>query len=221
METVFNSKLILPFSCLLVGPSGCGKTYFVKKVLEQCENVLDSTPDNITWVYTSHQPMYDELMKTVKNIKFVKGLPDSFEDESLFPPDQSHLVILDDVIFEASNHPEVVKIFTQYRHHKNMSVMMLTQNLFQQGKYSRAISLNSNYLILFKNPRDRLQMSILAQQMFPRKKAFFMESFEDAAAEPHGYLLVDLTPSCPEPYRLRTGVLDGQLSAVYLPKTDL
>lgn len=220
METDFNPRLLPPFSCLLVGPSGCGKTYFVKSVLEHCEHVLDSTPENIVWIYSSFQPMYQELMKMNKNIKFVKGLPDSFEDDSLFPPEQTHLVILDDVIFQASNHPEVVKIFTQYRHHKNMSVMMLTQNLFQQGKYSRTISLNSNYMILFKNPRDKLQMNILAQQMFPRKKAFFMESYEDSVAEPHGYLLVDLTPSCPEPYRLRSGVLDGQLPVVYLPKTD-
>ncbi len=75
--------------------------------------------------------MYTQLQKTSKHIKFVKGLPDSFEDENLFPPDQNHLVILDDVIFQASDHPEVVKIFTQYRHHQNMSVMMLTQNVFQ------------------------------------------------------------------------------------------
>ncbi len=95
--------------------------------------------------------MYTELQKTNKRIKFVKGLPDSFEDENLFPPKQNHLVILDDVIFQASDHPEVVKIFTQYRH-RNMSVITLTQNVFHRGKHSRTISLNSNYLVLFKNP---------------------------------------------------------------------
>lgn len=221
METTINTKLVLPFSCLVVGPSGCGKTYFVKNVLEQCETVLDAVPDNIVWIYTSYQPMYQELSRVFKNIKFVKGLPESFEDDGLFPPDQTHLVILDDLVFQASNHPEVVRIFTQYRHHKNMSVFMMTQNLFLQGKYSRTISLNSTHMILFKNPRDKLQMNILARQMFPGKKAFFMESFEDAVAKPHGYLLVDLTPSCPEPYRLRTGVLEGELSVVYLPKTGV
>lgn len=194
MEAGINTKLVLPFSCLVVGPSGCKKTYFVKSVLEQCKNVLDAVPDNIVWVYTSFQPMYQELSRVIKNIHFVKGLPDSFDDDSLFPPDQTHLVTLDDLIFQASIHPEVVKIFTQYRHHKNMSIFMMTQNLFQQGKYSRTISVNSTHMILFKNPRDKLQMNILAQQMFPGKKTFFMKSFEDAVAEPHGYLLVDLTP---------------------------
>ena len=95
---------------------------------------------------------------------------------------------------------------------------MLTQNVFHRGKHSRTISLNSNYLILFKNPRDKLQVNILAQQIFPGQKSFFLESFEDATADPHGYLIVDLTPRCPESYRLRSGVLPEQHPAVYLPK---
>lgn len=78
-----------------------------------------------------------------KNTKFVKVFPDSFEDESLFMPEQTHVVILDDII-QASTHPELVTIFMQYRHHKNMSVIMLMQHLFQQGKYSCTISLISN-----------------------------------------------------------------------------
>lgn len=49
--------------------------------------------------------MYDKIMKMNKNTKFVKGFPDSFEDESLFLPEQTHVVILDDII-QASTHPE-------------------------------------------------------------------------------------------------------------------
>lgn len=218
-EIEFDPRLRTPFSCQIVGPSGSGKTYFVKSVLESCNHVIDNMPSNIVWIFTSYQPMYTELQQKNKKIKFVEGLPDSFDDEILFPPDQDHLIILDDVIFQASDHPEVVKIFTQYRHHKKMSVIMLTQNVFHRGKHSRTISLNSNYLVLFKNPRDRLQMSILAQQIFPGRKAFFLESFEDATKDPHGYLILDLTPSCPETYRLRSGVLPHQWPVVYLPKS--
>lgn len=219
-EIDFEPRFIFPFSCLIVGPSGCGKTYFAKNVLENCEHVMDVTPENIVWIYTSFQPMYSELQKLNKNIQFVEGLPDSFEDEKMFPSGKKHLIILDDAIFQASDHPEVVKLFTQYRHHRNMSVMMLTQNVFHQGKYSRTISLNSNYMVLFKNPRDKLQIKILAHQIFPSHKPFFLESFEDATREAHGYLLVDLTPSCPEQYRLRTCVLPHQQHTVYVPKTS-
>lgn len=161
--------------------------------------------------------MFDDLLKVNKRIHFLEELSDSFEVETLFLPEQFHLIILD-VIFQASNHPKVVKIFTQYRRHKNMRVIMLRQNLFQQGKYSNTIRLNINYMILFKNPWDKLQMNT-AQQMF-LKKALFLENFEDPTADLQGYLIVGLTPSCPETYSLRLGVLQHQWSMVYLPKTS-
>lgn len=81
---------------------------FLKLVLEQFEHVIVSVPDNIVGIYTSYQPMYDRMLKVIKPIKFIEGLPDSFDDETLFPSEQTHLIILDDVIFQASNHPEVV-----------------------------------------------------------------------------------------------------------------
>ena len=59
-EVNFDPRLCVPFSCMIVGPSGCGKTFFVKRLLENCEHVMDSVPDNIVWIYTSFQPMYDE-----------------------------------------------------------------------------------------------------------------------------------------------------------------
>ena len=111
-EIVFDPRLQLPFSCQIVGPSDCGKTFFVKNVLENCQDVLSQVPENIVWIYTYFQPMYAELQKKNKNIKFIEGLPDSFKDENLFLPDQNHLIILDDVIFQASDHTEVVRIFT-------------------------------------------------------------------------------------------------------------
>lgn len=218
-EVDFDPRFTVPFSCLIVGPSGSGKSFFVKNVLENCEHVMNAKHDNIVWIYSCFQPMYKELQRMNKDIKFIKGLPDSFEDEDLFPPEQKHLIILDDVIFQASDHPEVVKIFTQYRHHRNMSVMMLSQNVFHQGKYSRTISLNSNYLVLFKNPRDKTQVKILSHQMFPSQKAFFLESYEDAVKDPHGYLIVDFTPGCPDQYRLRSGILPHQWPVVYVQRS--
>lgn len=80
---------------MIVGSSGCGKTYFVKNVLENCKYVLHFLPENIVL----HQPIYDELQKVTKKFLLIHGLPDSFEDENLFPRDQRHLIILDEVIF--------------------------------------------------------------------------------------------------------------------------
>ena len=63
------------------------------------------------------------------------------------------------------------------------------QNLFHQGKGSRNISLNSHYLVLFKNPRDKLQILTLAKQMYPGQTDFFLNQYEEAVKRPFGYLL--------------------------------
>lgn len=68
-------------------------------------------PENIAWIYT-FQPMCSELWKINIKITSVEGLSDSFENESQFHPYQKRLIILNDVIFQAFHHPEVVKIFT-------------------------------------------------------------------------------------------------------------
>ena len=84
------------------------------------------------------------------------------------------------------------------------------QNLFHQGKGNRSISLNSHYLVLFKNPRDKLQILTLAKQMYPSETAWFIKEYEEAMRRPYGYLFVDLRPTTPERCRLRTNVLPGE-----------
>lgn len=78
-------------------------------------------------------------------------------------------------------------------------------------------SLNSHYLILFKNVRDRLQITRLGSQMgMPR---VLTESFNDATRRNHGYLMIDLRNICEESIRLRTNILPDELPViVYQPK---
>ena len=59
-------------------------------------------------------------------------------------------------------------------------MLYLVQNLFHKNKESRTISLNSQYMVVFKNPRDASQMSHLARQMYPGRVKFVQEAFKDA-----------------------------------------
>lgn len=79
--------------------------------------------------------------------------------------------------------------------HRNLSVFYLTQNLFHQGKGQRDISLNSSYIIYFKNPRDKTQIRYLARQVSPDNPKFIEDAYRDATIEAHGYLMVDLKQS--------------------------
>jgi len=112
----------------------------------------------------------------------------------------------------------VAKMFTKISHHRNVSVVYLTQNVYDKNKYARTISLNAHYLVLFKNPRDASQFATLSRQMYPNTSKFAIEAYKDATSAPYGYLLIDLKPEQDERYRLRTNVFPGENQYVYVSR---
>ena len=131
---------------------------------------------------------------------------------------QRNLVVIDDLMSESGNNAKVTDLFTKGSHHRNLSVILILQNLFYKGKEMRTISLNAHYMVLFKNPRDASQISHLARQMYPSKPKYMMEAYRDATSAPYGYLFVDLKPDTPENMRLRTNIFPGEYQVVYVAK---
>ena len=119
-------------------------------------------------------------------------------------------MVIDDQMENAGGDKRIVNLFTRGAHHRNLSVIYIVQNLFHQGKNSRSISLNSHYLVLFKNPRDKLQILTPAKQMYPGQTDFFIKRYEEAVRRPFVYLLVDLKTATQDNCRLRTNVLPGE-----------
>jgi len=120
---------------------------------------------------------------------------------------------------EISYNRVIVDLFTKGSHHKNLSVILISQNLFHQGRGQRDISLNANYIVVFKNPRDRAQIRHLARQVYPDDPKFLEEAYYDATSRPHGYLLLDLKQSTPDKYRFRTCIFpDDTMHYVYVPR---
>ena len=72
----------------------------------------------------------------------------------------------------------VANIFTKGSHHRNISVVFLAQNRFPQTKFPRTMSLNADYMVLFKNPRDASQFANPARQMYPKTSKFAVEAYE-------------------------------------------
>ena len=103
-------------------------------------------------------------------------------------------------------------------HHKNSSVIQLRQNLFHGGRTSRV---NAQYICLLRNPTDKLQIEILARQIFPRFKAFLLEAYDDATKKPYGYLFLNLHPAClDENLRVVSGIFQDEDMYVYIPKKN-
>ena len=63
-------------------------------------------------------------------------------------------------------------------------------------------------MIIFKNPRDNVQISVLARQIFPGKTKAFMDAFKDATTKKHGYLFLDFSQTISENMRIQTDIVD-------------
>ena len=142
--------------------------------------------------------------------EFVKGIPTALEQDSYFDVNKRNLIVFDDQMIDASKDKRIVNLFTRGSHHRNLSVIYIVQNLFHQGKGSRSISLNSHYLVLFKNTRDKLQILTLSKQMYPGQTDFFLNQYEEAVKRPFRYLLIDLKTTTQDNCRLRTNVLPSE-----------
>jgi hypothetical protein len=198
-----------PFTCVIAGPTGSGKTFFVNQFIENISEMMKPVPQEIVWCYGEWQPGYEEMRGRVT---FCEGLPDVEQ----WGDNKPRLLILDDLMSETDE--RVTKLFTKGSHHRNVSVMYIVQNLFGKNKEQRTISLNSHYLVVFKNPRDASQITHLAKQMYPGKLKYVQESFKDATSKPHGYIMFDLRQETPDHLRLRTNIFPPEPQVVYVQK---
>ena len=199
-----------PFTSMIAGMTGSGKTAWVRSLLQQASETIYPPPERIVWCYSQWQPAYTEMLVAMPHIEFVKGIPTALEQDSYFDVNKRNLIVFDDQMIDASKDKRIVNLFTRGSHHRNLSVIYIVQNLFHQGKGSRSISLNSHYLVLFKNPRDKLQILTLAKQMYPGQTDFFLNQYEEAVKRPFGYLLIDLKTTTQDNCRLRTNVLPSE-----------
>ena len=209
-------RLQHPYTCLVAGPTSCGKTQFVKKIIEEGEDVVNGSAEKIIWLYGEYQPAYMELSSKFPHILFIEGIPENLNE--YIDPKFRNLIVIDDLMSETGNDKKVTNLFTKGSHHRNLSVILLLQNLFYNGKESRTISLNAHYIVLFKNPRDNTIVTSLAKQMYPGKIKFLQEAFRDATKLPYHYLFLDLKPYTDEKFRVRTCIMPKETQYAYVNK---
>ena len=196
-----------PFTSMTAGMTESGKTAWVRSLLQQASETICPPLERIVWCYSQWQPAYTEMLVAMPHIEFVKGIPTALEQDSYFDVNKHNLIAFDDHMIDASKDKRIVNPFIRGSRHRNLSVIYIVQNLFHRGKGSRSISLNSHYLVLFKNPRDKLHILTLAKQMYPGQTDFVLYQYEEAVKRPFGYLLIDLKNTTQDNCRLRTNVL--------------
>jgi len=95
----------------------------------------------IVWCYSEKTAVLNRRLLP-SNVTYHEGVPENFGGGGAGGV-RPRLVILDDLLNVVYS-KQVCDLFTRGSHHRNMSVILITQNLFHQCRYCRDISLNGH-----------------------------------------------------------------------------
>ena len=195
----------------LVGPSETGKSQLIYNWLKIGK--FQPKFDKIYFFYQHSQPLYDVMQKEIENLEFVQGVNFEFID-SLKNNGTKYLLIFDDSCEEICNSKAFVDIATAGRH-RGLSTIYIKHNLFHQSKLGRDVELQNTHIVLFKSPRDVMQVTTLSTQLGLGSE--LVDWYRDATSVPFGHLLIDLSPRTDD--RLRYCTNSGSVpSKFYIPE---
>jgi len=169
----------------------------------------------VIWCYSEKTafPSSRELPK--KYVHFNEGARADFENAQRRPC----LVILNDLLNDVYS-KQVCDLFTKGSHHRNINVILITQNIFHQVRYYKYTSLIAKYLVLSKNVSDKNQFMFLARQVYPENSASLYKAYLDATQRPHGYLLLDLSQDNNDCLPFQTVIFPIEQTTFYSPISD-
>ena len=183
-----KDNFISPFRMILSGSSGAGKTHFAGNLIRA--NIFE---DDINFIYYFHpcyldEPPVDWHESMSIPVSYQTGLPTIEQLTSM--PSQS-LVVLDDLMDKCVSSEIIDHLFRVISGKRNLSVMIMTQNYFVNGKFSRNIRNSCNYTILMRNCCDATINTRAARAMNLTKPVSLAE--QSNADKEYPYIFIDQT----------------------------
>ena len=210
ISTMNSLAFTTPCTAIISGPTASGKSTFIFRTLRNRKHMFHTPVKKIYYFYGVWQKLFK--VNSDLNVEYIKDIPNEHFLQEL-ESDYHNLVIIDDLQSSALNNGFIANLFSREAHHRNLGVFLILQNLFYQGKYSRDISLNTHYFILFKNQRDINQIKILGNQLGIGKK--LIQAYSYATSEPFSYILIDLSPHSNSSCMLRSNIFPDEYATVY------
>ena len=149
------------------------------------------------------------MQKKIENLEFVHGVYFEFID-SLKNNGPKYLLIFDDSCEKICNSKGFVDISTA-RRHRGLSTIYIKHNFFHQSKLGRDVKLQNTHIVLFKSPRDVMQVTTLSTQLGLGSE--LVDWYRDAMSVLFGHLLIDLSPQTDDrlPYCTNSGSVPSKI----------
>ena len=142
-------------------------------------------------------------MQKKDGIQFHRGLPDPSHLTKWFGPTRGGVLVLDDLMEEGGQDKRLLDLFTKDSHHRNITVLYLTQDLSPLANSPRrSIAMPITHIVAFKNPRDQTGIRTILLQAFPDRWRQVLRLFKRITSRPFGYLMLDVHPASDDRYRL-------------------
>jgi hypothetical protein len=207
-----------PFSLILSGPSRSGKTSFIVNLIKNLDSLVggEHKIERIIWCYKNVNSIPRELQGYDPFITFHKGIP-----EDLGEILTNSLLIFDDLMMEGFS-KEITEIFTILSHHNNISIIIVMHNLFHKNQFTRNITLNAQYIVYFRNPRDLSSIGFLSRQLAPHNSKNLQAVFLEQTNRPYSYLIIDLCQNTPDLFKYRTNIFnEGNFFQCFATQTSI
>lgn len=188
-----------------------GKTHFLQELIRKAPEIYDTRPGPVYYFYRVYQAKFREMPL----VHFIEGMCTFEWLRKNVSPRSNATIILDDLGRDMTE--DTSEIFSVGSHHVGCNVCLVVHNLFDRNRAFRNISLNTRYLVVYKNSRDASTIINLGKQFDPSNVRRLVAIYQKATERPFSYLFLDFDQKTEEDFRLRSNIFfeGGRPMVVY------
>ena len=183
---VLDSTLQKPFRVIISGGSGAGKSTLMENLVNK--NHFSSSFEKIYYFYPDY--LEEPPVRFDPIVEYIPGICDLNFFASI---PKNSLIIYDDLMSECGKSEEIMKLFSVVARKRNLSILFLVQNIYDNSRQFRNIRLNATGFFLFKNNaamtvNRRLLRDMGYSNLVPKSL------FDKIYSKPFSYIYVDISP---------------------------
>jgi hypothetical protein len=225
MDRLLDLRLQCPCVIQTCGYSSSGKSVLTADMVRNRHRLFTHTFSRVLWLYSQWQPLYDQLQLDVPEIIFIKSIKEAekyIEEPKPNKPPPSVLLVADDMVLEiiGNNNNDFLSYALQKSHHRNVTVIVLTQALFLPK--ARLLQINSQYILCMQLNRDSSSILRLGCQLMPMNPRFVYKAYKHSVLrKKFAHFLIDSHALQDDIARYRSTVFYWDKSLLlYEPQND-